>query len=54
MREDTFRAALGNLTDAIHAEPVAAWFGGGLRAYGDGQAFSLGGPGEAGGQVNAH
>ena len=54
MREDTFRAALGNLTDAIHAEPVAAWFGNGVRASGDGQAFNLGGPGEAGGQVNAH
>lgn len=54
MREDTFRAALGNLTDAIHIEPVAAWFGAGLRASGDGQAFNLGGPGEAGGNVNAH
>lgn len=54
MREDTFRAALGSLTDAIHVEPVAAWFGGGLRASGDGQAFNLGGPGEAGGNVNAH
>lgn len=54
MREDTSRAALGCLTDAIHAEPVAAWFGSGVRASGDGQAFNLGGPGEAGGQVNAH
>jgi TnpA family transposase len=54
MREETFRAALGCLTDAIHAEPVSAWFGDGFHASADGQAFSLGGPSEAGGQVNAH
>src|SRR3546814_12939161 len=35
MREDTFRAALGCLTDAIHAEPIAAWFGAGGRASAD-------------------
>jgi TnpA family transposase len=54
MREETFRAALGCLTDAIHAEPLSAWFGDGFRASADGQAFNLGGPGAAGGQVNAH
>ena len=54
MREDTFRAALACLTDAIHAEPLSAWFGEGWRASADGQAFYLGGPGEAGGTVNAH
>lgn len=54
MREETFRAALANLTDGIHAEPIAAWFGEGWRASADGQAFYLGGPGEAGGAVNAH
>lgn len=54
MREETFRAALACLTDAIHAEPIAAWFGQGHRASADGQAFYLGGPGEAGGTVNAH
>ena len=54
MREDTFRAALGALTDAIHAEPMAAWFGEGWRASADGQHFYLGGPGESGGTVNAH
>ena len=54
MREETFRAALGCLTDAINAEPLAKYFGGGVRASADGQAFNLGGPGEAGGQVNAH
>ncbi|WP_331377046.1 Tn3 family transposase [Sinorhizobium chiapasense] len=54
MREDTFRAALASLTDAIHAEPLSAWFGEGWRASADGQAFYLGGPGEAGGSVNAH
>lgn len=54
MREDTFRAALAYLTDAIHAEPLSAWFGEGWRASADGQAFYLGGPGEAGGAVNAH
>lgn len=54
MREDTFSAALGCLTDAIHAEPMASWFGEGWRASADGQAYYLGGAGEAGGQVNAH
>lgn len=54
MREDTFRAALACLTDAIHAEPMAAWFGEGWRASADGQHFYLGGPGEGGGTVNAH
>lgn len=54
MREDTFRAALATLTDAIHAEPLAAWFGEGWRASADGQHFYLGGPGEGGGTVNAH
>ena len=54
MREDTFRAALGSLTDAIHAEPMAKWFGEGWRASADGQHFYLGGPGEGGGTVNAH
>lgn len=54
MREDTFRAALATLTDAIHAEPIAAWFGEGWRASADGQHFYLGGPGESGGAVNAH
>jgi TnpA family transposase len=54
MREDTFRAALATLTNAIHAEPLAAWFGEGWRASADGQHFYLGGPGESGGTVNAH
>lgn len=54
MREETFRAALACMTDAIHAEPIATWFGQGHRASADGQAFHLGGPGEAGGAVNAH
>ena len=54
LREKTFRSALACLTDAIHAEPLAAWFGEGWRANADGQAYYLGGPGEAGGSVNAH
>src|SRR3546814_4455021 len=54
MREETFRAPLACLTDAIHAEPIAAWFGQGHWAFADRQAFYLGGPGEAGGAVNAH
>ena len=53
MREETFRAALACLTDAIHAEPLSAWFGEDWRASADGQAYYLGGPGEAGGLVNA-
>jgi TnpA family transposase len=54
MREETFRAALACMTNAIHAEPMSAWFGETWRASADGQAFHLGGPGEAGGLVNAH
>lgn len=54
LREETFRSALACLTDAIHAEPMAAWFGEGWRANADGQAYHLGGPGEAGGSINAH
>ena len=54
MREDTFRPGLACMTDFIHAEPVSRWFGEGWRASADGQAFYLGGPGEAGGTVNAH
>jgi len=54
MFEENSRAALGCLTDAIHAEPLVAYFGQGFRASADGQAFNLGGPGEAGGLVNAH
>ena len=53
MREETFRAALACLTDAIHAEPVSAWFGEGWRASADGQAYYLGGPGETGGLAGA-
>ncbi|MGI4744823.1 MAG: Tn3 family transposase [Janthinobacterium lividum] len=53
MREEAFRTALACLTDAIHAEPIAAWFGQGHRASADGQAFYLGGPGEVGGTINA-
>ena len=54
MRDETFRAALGNLTDAIHAEPISTWLGEGWRASADGQAFNLGGPGTVLGSVNAH
>lgn len=34
MREDTFRAALACLTDAIHAEPLSVWFGEGVAGIG--------------------
>ena len=54
MREDTFSAELGCLTDANHAEPMAKWFGESWRASADGQHFYLGGRGEGGGTVNAH
>jgi TnpA family transposase len=53
-REENFRAGTACLTDAIHAEPVAQWFGDSWRASADGQHFELGGPGIAGGRVNAH
>src|SRR3546814_17764958 len=43
MREETFRAALACLTDAIHAQPIAPWFGPGPPASQASQAFSLGG-----------
>ncbi|MEG8055271.1 Tn3 family transposase [Sphingomonas aerolata] len=45
MREETLRAALACLTDAIHAEPIAAWFGQGHRASADGRGIL---PGETG------
>lgn len=35
MREDTYRAALASMTDAIHAEPLSVWFGEGWRASAD-------------------
>jgi Tn3 transposase DDE domain len=54
MRKETFRAALGCLSDAIHGEPMAPRFGEGWCASADGQHFYLCGPGEGGGAVNAH
>ncbi|MFW8584701.1 Tn3 family transposase [Rhizobium beringeri] len=54
MREDTYRTALASMTDAIHAEPLSVWIGEGWRASADGQAYYLGGPGEAGGAINGH
>ncbi|WP_328588538.1 Tn3 family transposase [Brucella grignonensis] len=51
---EVYRAALASMTDAIHAEPLSVWFGEGWRASADGQAFYLGGPGEAGGAINGH
>lgn len=35
-REETFRVELACLSDAIHAEPTAAWFGQGHRTSANG------------------
>ncbi len=40
MREETFRAALACLTDVIHAEPIAAWFGQGTGRLLTGRPFT--------------
>jgi hypothetical protein len=53
MREETYRAALAQIIEALHREPAAAWFGSGQVSSSDGQHFYLGGEGETGGNVNA-
>jgi TnpA family transposase len=53
MREETYRAALAQIIEALHREPAAAWFGSGQVSSSDGQHFYLGGEGETGGDVNA-
>lgn len=53
MREETYRAALARIIEALHGEPAAAWFGSGQVSSSDGQHFHLGGEGETGGRVNA-
>src|SRR3546814_9375597 len=54
MREETFRAALACLTDAIHAEPIAPWVWQGNRASAECQAFYLGGPERKSTRINSH
>ena len=53
MREETYRAALARIVEALHRESAAAWFGTGQVSSSDGQHFYLGGEGETGGIVNA-
>ena len=53
MREETYRAALARIIEALHREPAAAWFGTGRVSSSDGQHFYLDGEGETGGKVNA-
>jgi TnpA family transposase len=53
MREETYRAALARIVEALHRESAAAWFGTGQVSSSDGQHFYLGGEGETGGAVNA-
>ena len=54
MREETYRAALARIIEALHREPAAAWFGTGQVSTSDGQHFYLDDEGETGGKVNAH
>jgi TnpA family transposase len=54
MREETYRAALARIVEALHREPAAVWFGTGQVSSSDGQHFYLDGEGEGGGEVNAH
>ena len=54
MREETYRAALARIIEALHCEPASAWFGTGQVSSSDGQHFYLEGEGETGGKVNAH
>jgi TnpA family transposase len=54
MREETYRAALARITEALHREPAAAWFGNGQVSSSDGQHFYLDGEGGTSGKVNAH
>ena len=54
MREETYRAALARIIEALHRDPAAAWFGKGQASSSDGQHFYLDGEGGTGGKVNAH
>jgi hypothetical protein len=50
MREETYRAALARIIEALHREPAAAWFGTGQVSSSDGQHFYLDGEGGTGGK----
>lgn len=52
IRDETYSAALGELVNAQHGQPFAAYWGDGTTSSSDGQNFRAGGRGHAGGQVN--
>ena len=54
IRDETYRAGLACLVEAIHAHPFTALWGGGDTASSDGQFFRAGGHGEARATYNAH
>jgi TnpA family transposase len=53
LREETYRAALGAIINAHHAEPMAAIWGSGETSSSDGQFFRAGWRGHGSGEINA-
>ena len=53
IRDETYTAALGELTNAQARYPFAAHWGDGTTSSSDGQRFLAGGPGEGAGHLNA-
>ncbi|HEY8127357.1 MAG TPA: Tn3 family transposase [Hyphomicrobium sp.] len=53
LREETYRAALGAIINAHHAEPMAAIWGAGATSSSDGQFFRAGRRGAGFGDINA-
>jgi TnpA family transposase len=53
IRDDTYSAALAELTNAQHHHPFSRWWGDGTKSSSDGQRFKAGGRGESKGHVNA-
>jgi len=51
--EETYRAALGAIINAHHAEPMAAIWGSGETSSSDGQFFRAGWRGHGSGEINA-
>jgi TnpA family transposase len=53
IRDETYRAGLACLVEAIHAQPFTAIWGDGDTSSSDGQFFRVGGHGEARAEHNA-
>lgn len=52
IRDDTYRAALATIINALHRLPIAAVWGGGTTSSSDGQFFRGGKRGASGGDIN--